>query len=114
MPTPYLRGMIAAIRFPFIKSYYGQPRHTRGKTKLNQYILNDIGMLGIISHSRVPLCPAMFAGFRGAATSFVITLICLILELTSWCIFSFGLTPMLIGIFFTAPIHRFFLGVPGE
>lgn len=113
-PYPYLRGMIAEIGLPFTKIHYDQPRRIRGKTKLNWYILYDIGMLGIINHSRVPLRLATFVGFGGAAISFLVALIYLILKLIFWYTFSFGLAPMLIGIFFIASIQLFFLGVLGE
>jgi hypothetical protein len=71
-------------------------------------------MLGIIKHSKVPLRLATFAGFAGAALSFLVSLIYLILKLTFWYTFSFGLAPMLIGIFFIASIQLLFLGVMGE
>ena len=102
-PYPYFRGMLAEIGLPFKKIYYDQPRRKFGITKNNWYTLYDIGMLGIINHSRVPLRLATFAGFGGAAISFFIACIYLLLKLTFWNTFSFGTAPMLIGVF----LHRF-------
>jgi glycosyltransferase involved in cell wall biosynthesis len=113
-PYPYLRGMIAEIGLPYKKIFYDQPQRKFGITKNNWYTLYDIGMLGIISHSKVPLRLATFAGFAGAAGSFLVASIYLVLKLAFWYTFSFGLAPMLIGIFFIASIQLFFLGVIGE
>jgi glycosyltransferase involved in cell wall biosynthesis len=113
-PYPYFRGMIAEIGLPFKKIYYDQPRRKSGLTKLNWYILYDIGMLGIISLSRVPLRLATFAGFGGSALSLLIAFTYLVLKLILWNTFSLGLAPMLIGVFFIGSIQLFFLGILGE
>jgi polyisoprenyl-phosphate glycosyltransferase len=113
-PYPYFRGMLAEIGLPHKKIYYDQPRRKFGITKNNWYTLYDIGMLGIINHSKVPLRLATFAGFAGAALSFLVALIYLILKLAFWNTFFFGLAPMLIGVFFIASIQLLFLGVMGE
>jgi glycosyltransferase involved in cell wall biosynthesis len=113
-PYPFFRGMIAEIGLPIKKIYYDQPCRKFGITKNNFYTLYDMGMLGIINHSRVPLRMAVFAGFLGAALSFMIAVIYLILKLVFWNTFSIGLAPMLIGIFFVAFIQLVFLGILGE
>ncbi|WP_213805851.1 glycosyltransferase family 2 protein [Granulicella sp. dw_53] len=113
-PYPYFRGMIAEIGLPNKKIPYDQPARKRGITKNNWYTLYDMGMLGIINHSRVPLRLATFAGFGGAILSFLIACIYLFLKLAFWNTFSFGLAPMLIGVFFTASLQLLFLGVMGE
>jgi len=113
-PYPYFRGMIAEIGLPTVKLLYDQPARKAGVTKNNWYTLYDIGMLGIINHSKVPLRVATFAGFTGAALSFFIALVYLILKLVFWNTFSFGLAPMLIGVFFIASLQLVFLGVMGE
>jgi len=60
-PYPYFRGMIAEIGLPMVKLYYDQPARKFGITKNNWYTLYDIGMLGIINHSKVPLRPSAFS-----------------------------------------------------
>jgi hypothetical protein len=106
--------MIAEIGLPYKKIYYDQPNRKFGITHNNWYTLYDIGMLGIINHSRVPLRLAVFAGFLGAACSFGVAMIYLLYKLLFWNSFSVGLAPMLIGIFFIASLQLVFLGVLGE
>ncbi len=113
-PYPYFRGIIAEIGLPFKKIFYDQPERKFGITKNNWYTLYDIGILGIVSYSKVPLRLAVFAGFFGAACSFLIALVYLVLKLLAWNTFTFGLAPMLIGVFFTASLQLVFLGILGE
>ena len=113
-PYPYFRGMLAEIGLPYKKVLYDQPSRTRGLTKNNWYTLYDMGMLGITNHSRVPLRLAVFAGFLGAALSFTTALGYLLWKLFNWYTFSFGLAPLLIGVFFIASLQLVFLGVLGE
>jgi glycosyltransferase involved in cell wall biosynthesis len=113
-PYPYFRGMIAEIGLPTVKLYYDQPTRKFGITKNNWYTLYDIAMLGIISNSKIPLRLAVLAGFLGASASFLIAMIYLVLKLVFWKTFSFGLAPMLIGVFFISSLQLVFLGVMGE
>ena len=113
-PYPYFRGMIAEIGLPTVKLEYDQPARKFGVTKNNWYTLYDIGMLGIINHSKVPLRLATFAGFAGAALSLLVALGYLAAKLAFWYTFSVGVAPMIIGLFFLQSLMLVFLGVLGE
>jgi glycosyltransferase involved in cell wall biosynthesis len=113
-PYPYFRGMIAEIGLPTVKLPYDQPARKFGVTNNNWYSLYDMGMLGIINNSKIPLRLAVLTGFLGASVSFLIALIYLVLKLVFWSTFSFGLAPMLIGVFFISSLQLVFLGVMGE
>lgn len=113
-PYPYFRGLIAEIGFDIAEIPYNQPRRTRGVTKNNFYTLYDIAMLGITSHSKVPLRLATMAGFSLSILSFVLSLIFLGLKLFFWERFNLGVAPILIGLFFFSSVQLFFIGLLGE
>lgn len=113
-PYPYLRGLISEVGFDPVQIPYNQPRRKRGITKNNFYTLYDIAMLGITSHSRVPLRIATMAGFVLSGLSLVISLVYLVLKLIFWQEFSAGTAPILIGMFFFASVQLFFIGLLGE
>jgi len=113
-PYPYIRGLVCEIGLDIKKVYYSQPTRKRGFTKNNFYTLYDMAMLGITSHSKVPLRLATFFGFISSFVSFVIGLVYLILKLLFWQRFSLGTAPLLIGLFFSFSINLFFLGLLGE
>lgn len=113
-PYPYLRGLISEVGFEPVQIPYNQPRRRRGITKNNFYTLYDIAMLGITSHSRVPLRIATMAGFVLSGLSLLISLVYLILKLVFWSEFSAGTAPILIGMFFFASVQLFFIGLLGE
>ena len=113
-PYPYLRGLISEVGFDPVQIPYNQPRRKRGITKNNFYTLYDIAMLGITSHSRVPLRIATMAGFVLSGLSLLISLVYLVLKLVFWEEFSAGTAPILIGMFFFASVQLFFIGLLGE
>jgi glycosyltransferase involved in cell wall biosynthesis len=113
-PYPYFRGMIAEIGLPHKKIFYDQPLRKRGITKNNFYTLYDLGMLGIINHSKVPLRLATFAGFAGASLSFLVAVGYFLYKLMFWSRFSVGTAPLVIGMFFLGSIQLVFMGMLGE
>jgi glycosyltransferase involved in cell wall biosynthesis len=113
-PYPYFRGLIAEIGFDIAEIPYNQPRRTRGVTKNNFYTLYDMAMLGITSHSKIPLRLATMAGFSLSILSFIISIIFLSLKLFFWQSFNLGVAPILIGLFFFSSVQLFFIGLLGE
>lgn len=113
-PYPYLRGLVSELGHDVAEVEFNQPQRARGITKNNFYTLYDIAMLGITSHSKVPLRIAVFAGFCLSATSLMMAFLYLILKLMFWNSFSFGTAPLLMGLFFFASVQLFFLGLLGE
>jgi polyisoprenyl-phosphate glycosyltransferase len=113
-PYPYFRGLVCEIGFEVTQIPYVQPRRKRGISKNNFYTLYDIAMLGITSHSKVPLRLATIAGFFLSGVSLLVSFIYLILKLLYWNRFSMGSAPMLIGLFFFSSVQLFFIGLLGE
>lgn len=113
-PYPYFRGLISELGFKVAEVPFNQPRRIRGITKNNFYTLYDIAMLGITSHSKVPLRLATIAGFGLSILSFGLSILFLILKLLFWNSFSMGVAPILIGLFFFSSVQLFFIGLVGE
>ncbi len=113
-PYPFFRGLVSELGFETARVDYFQPERKRGLTKNNFYTLYDIGMLGIINHSKVPLRMAVFAGFLLAALNLAVALGYFIYKLVFWNSFSVGIAPVVIGLFFFSSVQLIFLGVLGE
>jgi glycosyltransferase involved in cell wall biosynthesis len=62
-PYPYMRGLICELGYPIKTIPFDQPRRLRGVSKNNAYTLYDLAMLGIVSHSVVPIRLAAMVGF---------------------------------------------------
>ena len=103
-PYPYFRGLIPEIGLKIYQIQYDQPIRRRGITKNNFFTLYDIGMLGIISHSLVPLRLATMIGFSISILSLVVAFVYLLLKIIFWDTFSLGMAPMVIGLFFFSPV----------
>ena len=113
-PYPYLRGLITDIGFEIAKIEYTQPARRRGITKNNFYTLYDVAMLGITSHSKVPLRLAAMLGFAASVLSLAIAFCYFIYKLIFWNTFSVGIAPLVIGLFLFSSVQLFFLGILGE
>jgi glycosyltransferase involved in cell wall biosynthesis len=111
---PYFRGLIAELGFPVARVSYQQPRRYRGFSKNNFYTLYDMAMLGMTSHSKVPLRLATMIGFSVSAISLLVSIGYLIMKLLYWDEFVLGAAPLLIGMFFFASVQLFFIGIIGE
>jgi glycosyltransferase involved in cell wall biosynthesis len=113
-PYPFFRGIISELGFKVVTVNYTQPRRERGITKNNFFTLYDMGVLGIISNSKVPLRIATFIGFILSLFSLLAGLGFLIGKIIFWNTFQAGIAPMLIGNFFFFGVMLFFIGILGE
>jgi glycosyltransferase involved in cell wall biosynthesis len=113
-PYPFLRGLICELGYEIKTIEFTQPRRQRGISKNNFYTLYDIAMLGIVSHSKIPIRLAAFAGFAIGAVSLLAAIAFLILKLIFWNSFPIGIAPLVIGMFFMFGILMLFIGILGE
>jgi len=113
-PYPYFRGMIPEIGLDIAIVEFDQLVRRRGITKNNFYTLYDIGMLGIISHSKVPLRVATMSGFLFAVISVLIAFGYFVAKLIYWDTFDMGIAPIIIGLFLFGSIQLLFIGIIGE
>lgn len=113
-PYPYFRGLITEIGFDRAEVPYVKPTRKKGITKNNLYTLYDMGMLGFVSHSKVPLRMATFVGFSVAILSLLIAVAYFVYKIIYWQSFQVGVAPMVIGIFFFGAVQLLFIGIIGE
>lgn len=113
-PYPYLRGLVSELGFKMAEVPYTQPIRQHGSSKANLYVLYDWVMLGITSHSKLPIRLTTMAGFLLSFVSLGMSVVFLILKLLFWSSFSLGVAPILIGVFFFASIQLFCIGLLGE
>ncbi|MDD4915226.1 MAG: glycosyltransferase family 2 protein [Methylococcales bacterium] len=113
-PYPFLRGLICELGFEIKTIPFEQPRRLRGFSKNNFYTLYDIAMLGIVSHTKVPIRIMAISGFIMGFCSFIAAFMFLILKLIFWDSYPMGMAPILIGLFFIFGILSMFIGIIGE
>ena len=113
-PYPYFRGLLSELGEEISTIKFNQPLRLHGKTKNNFLTLYDIGMLGVVKHSRKPLRFMVITGFISSALSLFVAMFYFIYKLLFWDSFTLGLAPIVIGIFIVSSIQITLLGLVGE
>lgn len=113
-PYPFFRGMIAEVGYKVSKIPYDQPIRIKGITKNNFYTLYDIGMLGIINNSKVPLRIAIFIGVAFGVISLLVGLGYFVAKLLYWDTMVLGIAPLIIMSTLMFSVMLFFIGIIGE
>ncbi|MFG1428734.1 glycosyltransferase family 2 protein [Roseixanthobacter glucoisosaccharinicivorans] len=111
---PYFRGVVNEVGFEKFLVPYDAPDRLRGKSKQKWSDLFEYAIVGLTYSSRLPLRIVTLSGFVIGAITFVIGLIYLISKLLFWNLFSIGLAPVLLGIFFLGSVQIVFLGFVAE
>tara|TARA_B100000700_G_scaffold312849_1_gene397062 strand:+ start:31 stop:960 length:930 start_codon:yes stop_codon:yes gene_type:complete len=113
-PYPYFRGLLSEISSQIKLIQFHQPKRSGGETKNNFYTLYDIGVLGIVKHSKLPLRLMTFIGFFTSIISIMIATVFFFYKILFWDSFEVGIAPLVIGLFTIASIQIFLLGFIGE
>lgn len=113
-PYPFLRGLICELGYPAKTIEFDQPRRLKGLSKNNFYTLYDIALLGIVSHSKLPLRIASFIGFLLSIFCFIGAILFVIMKLLYWDSIPMGIAPIMIAILFMFGINMIFVGLLGE
>lgn len=113
-PYPYFKGLIAELGFSISTVPYISDVRKKGVSHANFYMLYDFAMLGITSHSRVPLRVATMLGFFMSMLSLLVGLCYLVAKLLFWQFLPTGIASLLVGLFLIASIQLFFIGIIGE
>lgn len=113
-PYPFLRGLICELGFEIKTIEFNQSERSKGISKSNIFSLYDIAMLGIISHSKVPLRLTILCGFLLGSVSLIIAIAYIVLKFLFWDSFPLGIAPAVIGLFFLFGMQMLFIGILGE
>jgi glycosyltransferase involved in cell wall biosynthesis len=113
-PYPYLRGLLNEVDDNVTTVEFNQPKRLSGKTKNNFFTLYDIGMLGVVKHSRLPLRIMILIGFFSSILSFGVAIFYFLFKLFYWSSFELGIAPLVIGIYMFASIQILLMGIIGE
>ncbi len=111
---PYLKGLISELGFKIFQIEYKQSARRGGISATKFYIAYDFAMLGITSHSKVPLRLATMFGFALSILGFFIAVIFFIIKLLYWNFLPLGIASIIVGLFFFSSVQLFFIGIIGE
>lgn len=113
-PYPYFRGLICELGYSVKTLDFNQPARLRGLSKNNFYALYDVAILGLISHSRVPIRLATFVGVGLGTLSILSSIVVLVLKLLFWNAFPMGIAPIMILLLLMFGLVFIFIGLLGE
>jgi glycosyltransferase involved in cell wall biosynthesis len=113
-PYPYFRGLVAELGYAPEIIDFEQPLRAAGRSKSSLYVLLDAALLGITSHSKIPLRLASVAGLIFSVICFGIGAMYFLYKLLFWSEFPVGTAPVVIGLFMFASVQLLFIGVLGE
>ncbi|MCZ8118347.1 MAG: glycosyltransferase family 2 protein [Microcystis sp. LE18-22.4A] len=113
-PYPYFKGLISELGFEIAEVEYVSAARKRGVSSANFFMLYDFALLGITSHSRVPIRVATMVGFVMAIISLIISMAYLIVKLLNPSFLPLGIASLHITLFFFSSVQLFFIGLIGE
>lgn len=113
-PYPFLRGLICELGYNIKTIQFCQPKRRKGVSKNNFYSLYDIALLGIVSHSMVPIRLASILGFTFGLLSIVMAFIIFIVKILFWNSLPLGYAPLGISMLLIFGVLLFFIGILGE
>jgi len=113
-PYPFLRGLICELGYNIKTIQFCQPKRRKGVSKNNFYSLYDIALLGIVSHSMVPIRLASILGFTFGLLSIFIAFIIFIVKILFWNSLPLGYAPLGISMLLIFGVLLFFIGMLGE
>jgi len=113
-PDPYLRGAISELGYRPYLIEFEQPKRKHGKSKTNFVHLYDVGILGLMNHTKVPIRIVAIMGFLISFMSIAYSIFSLVFKLIYWDEIPFGVSPILIGVYFFGGVQLLTLGFMGE
>ena len=109
-----MRRLCEGVRQRGISGDLGGKIKPEGRVLHSRQNRIDIAMLGIVSHSKLPIRIAAFLGFIMGFLSILAALVFTVLKLLFWYTFPMGIAPIVIGVFFLFGMQFLFMGMLGE
>lgn len=113
-PYPYFKGLISELGFEIAEVEYVSAARKRGVSSANFFMLYDFALLGITSHSRVPIRVATMSGFVMAILSLFVAIAYLVAKLINPNFLPIGIASLHVSLFFFSSVQLFFIGIIGE
>lgn len=113
-PLPYLKGIVGEFAFDLAIVKYHQNKSERGVSNFNFLKYYDVAMLAITSYTKAFMRIATFIGIFLGSISIIFSIFIFISKLLNWDVYPYGLSALLVGIFFIGGVQMFFLGMLGE
>lgn len=113
-PLLYGRSVPVDLGFKRKEIPYVQPMRRAGKSSYNFYRYYEAAMRAFTSYTNIGLRIATIIGFICAAISFLIAVGYFIYKLRNWGSFTWGIAPVIIGVFLLGSLQLFFIGFIGE
>lgn len=113
-PDMAMRHILAELGYKMILIPYTQNKRRAGKSSFNLWRYFDFSINSLVRTSKFPLRIATILGTLISFVSFIVGLIYLVVKIINWNLFSTGIAPILIGIFFMGSIQLLFVGLLGE
>ena len=113
-PAPFLRGIVAELGYKIKVIPYTQAKRRAGKSHYNFLSYYDTAMISITAYTKFGLRAATLLGFITGIGSMIIAFSYLIAKLFLWDLFTMGVAPVIIGMFFLGSVILIFLGLIGE
>lgn len=113
-PYPYFKGLISELGFEIAEVEYVSAARKRGVSSANFFMLYDFALLGITSHSRVPIRVATMSGFIMGILSLFVAIAYFVAKLINPNFLPIGITSLHVTLFFFSSVQLFFIGIIGE
>ena len=113
-PYPYFKGLISELGFEIAEVEYVSAARKKGVGSANFFMLYDFALLGITSHSRVPIRVATMSGFIMGILSLFVAIVYLVAKLINPNFLPIGIASLHVSLFFFSSVQLFFIGIIGE
>lgn len=113
-PDPYLRGLVSEIGFRQTSYNYAKEPRKSGRSNYRFWQLYDVALSGMVNYSKMPLRLTTFFGYIIALLCIICAFTYLVAKLIWWDSFSFGMAPLVIGMFFIGAVQLVSIGILGE